>query len=448
MRILHVTAQKPSSTGSGIYLTQLIRAMDPFVCSDPLPDHPNQAVLFGAYEDDLPFLEKSIGSYAGLFPVCFNTPELPFAIPGMSDVMPYPSTQYRSMTADDLNRYCSRFCEAANEAVTEFDPDVIICHHLYILTSLIREEFPDIPVYGFCHNTDLTQFQSHDLAHPLIQRAIPKLDGIFALQNEQMQRIIRVLGVSADMIRVTGAGYDPAVFFDDGSRLRSKETWFCDGQDDFRIVFAGKLSAAKGVPSLIRAMSVVSRKLTDLSCNIELHPHSIRECFRDYLLTLAGSSGDPDEYGEITELAGRCPYTVAMPGRVSQEKLAEFYRAGDLFILPSFNEGLPLCVIEALACGMRVIMTDLPGIRDWISSHIEHAPVTFIPLPFKIEQQIRTSGTCDPSVLDEDDLADFEDDLAEAVIDASLAKPVPAPDLSALTWSAVAKRILTTICVS
>ena len=42
----------------------------------------------------------------------------------------------------------------------------------------------------------------------------------------------------------------------------------------------------------------------------------------------------------------------------------------DVFVLPSFYEGLPLVIIEALACGTYVICTDLPGIRNWIDQNL------------------------------------------------------------------------------
>ena len=103
-------------------------------------------------------------------------------------------------------------------------------------------------------------------------------------------------------------------------------------------------------------------------------------------------------------------------------KLADLYRAHDCFILPSLNEGLPLCVIEALACGLRVIMTDLPGIRPWLEAHIKDAPISYVPV------------NQDPDLL--------QQSLADTIMDqAEMTRCASEIDLSSLTWEALAQRI-------
>ena len=47
-----------------------------------------------------------------------------------------------------------------------------------------------------------------------------------------------------------------------------------------------------------------------------------------------------------------------------QEKLAELFRRSHLLILPSFYEGLALVLLEALACGCRLVSTNFPGLEE------------------------------------------------------------------------------------
>ena len=100
-------------------------------------------------------------------------------------------------------------------------------------------------------------------------------------------------------------------------------------------------------------------------------------------------------------------------------------------MLPSLSEGLPLVVIEALACGCKVVVTDLPGIREWVASSIDDAPVWYVTPPAMVED-----GGADSA-----DAPRFEQELARALQQA-LESSAPFRDVSHLSWKGVCMRIL------
>lgn len=54
---------------------------------------------------------------------------------------------------------------------------------------------------------------------------------------------------------------------------------------------------------------------------------------------------------------------VFLLGSMGQELLADFYRASDVFLLTSNFEGMPICVLEALGCGLPVVATNVGEVK-------------------------------------------------------------------------------------
>ena len=58
---------------------------------------------------------------------------------------------------------------------------------------------------------------------------------------------------------------------------------------------------------------------------------------------------------------------VHFPGQISQEKLPDYYRAADLYISTSHSDGTSISLLEALASGTPVLLSDIPGNQEWVS---------------------------------------------------------------------------------
>lgn len=60
--------------------------------------------------------------------------------------------------------------------------------------------------------------------------------------------------------------------------------------------------------------------------------------------------------------------TVHFPGQVAQDKIPEYYRSADLYISTSHSDGTSISLLEALASGTPVLLTDIPGNLEWITN--------------------------------------------------------------------------------
>lgn len=59
---------------------------------------------------------------------------------------------------------------------------------------------------------------------------------------------------------------------------------------------------------------------------------------------------------------------VYFGGQTGQAALPEFYRAADLYLSASRSDGSSVSLMEALACGRPVLVSDIPGNREWIQT--------------------------------------------------------------------------------
>lgn len=216
MNILVITAQKPDSTGSGVYVAETVRAF-----SSAGHDVTLVAGIDAADEVTLP-------EGVAFHPVRFRTPELPFPVCGMSDQMPYEATRYRDMTPEMCKRFKHAFDQAIREACEEKFPDVVLCHHLYLACGVAVRCVREIAeargcacpsVRGICHSTDLRQMGKHSLEREFIVEGVRALDCIFALHEPQKREISEMYGVPEKRVRVVGSGYNDELFNPTGRTL-------------------------------------------------------------------------------------------------------------------------------------------------------------------------------------------------------------------------------------
>lgn len=424
LKILHLTAQKPFATGSGTYLLNLIGALSEKGCE--------QAVIYGIDTGEqlpedaaLRFSEARLQSY----PVFYLSPELPFHVLGMSDVMPYPATRYRDLDENMLKAFEAAFGQAIKMAVEAFQPDLIFCQHLFLLSALVRRLCPDRPVFAFCHETGLIQSEINPHLFARIKEDLARLEGIFALQPLQQKKILTRIPIPASRCIVTGTSCNLSVF---QKAAAAAQLNFSSAElaRPCRLIYAGKLSRLKGVDLLLRA------------CRL-LDPEK-------FSLTLIGDSSDAEEQRLIEQLCASLTLPLQRFPRQDNAALPAFYAQADLFILPTLREGLAISILEALACGLPCLMSDLPGAPDGLLAHLLYKPeeklpqaLRFVPFPEGVAADPET--LLQPCKGSEEAAAAFVQNLAESIQDfapACVSRELAFPDMSPCFASSLADRIL------
>ncbi len=339
MKILHLISQHPESTGSGFYLQNIIRRAT-------IAGHQNFLVA-GISGNRLPQLD-CIKKQSCRF-VHFDQGMLDYTIPGMSDVMPYPSSTFGALSPAQIDAYEQAFGKVIEHAVGDFSPDLIHSHHLWLASAIARKLIPTIPMVTSCHSTDLRQFLQCPHLRDRVLPHCQKINRVLALSGDQADKIKQLYSIASHRIDIVGGGYDETLF-----TLQRK-----DKSPQVQMLYAGKISFAKGVDVLLRSIQSIGKG------GVHLH--------------LAGSgTGEEEQY--CLELAAKAGALVTIHGRISQQELARLMESCHLFILPSFYEGLPLVLLEALASGCRILTTDLPGCKELLGD-ADADLVQFIKLP-------------------------------------------------------------------
>jgi glycosyltransferase involved in cell wall biosynthesis len=114
----------------------------------------------------------------------------------------------------------------------------------------------------------------------------------------------------------------------------------------------GRLLREKGVREFVEAAAIVRKQLPDVQ----------------FLLAGDSDPGNPSSVAPnlVAEWQGRGD--VSFLGHRSD--IRELIQAADLAVLPSYREGMPRSLLEAAACGLPLVATDVPGCREIVSNRI------------------------------------------------------------------------------
>jgi len=82
-------------------------------------------------------------------------------------------------------------------------------------------------------------------------------------------------------------------------------------------------------------------------------------------LLLLGNGSQADQLHEMLERENLVE-RVHFGGQVRGDELPDYYRSSDLYVSASHSDGSSVSLMEALACGLPVLVSDIPGNREWI----------------------------------------------------------------------------------
>ena len=230
--------------------------------------------------------------------------------------------------------------------VRSFAPDLIFSYFLYPdgYAAFKIGQALKVPVVAMGVGSDVHNIKDWFSAMHT-RTLLRKADFLLAISDDLRMRIV-AMGAPPEKTRAVVSGCDLSVFHPMDQ---------CDARQKLRldpaaeaVVYIGRMDIRKGLRELIEAAA-------------SLHPE--RSNLQVYLI---GEGSDRPIIEEAIQANSATGYIHALP-ECTFDEVALWMAAADLVTLPSYMEGCPNVVLEALACGRPVVATNVGGIPEIMS---------------------------------------------------------------------------------
>lgn len=228
--------------------------------------------------------------------------------------------------------------------------DIIDAHFAYPdgYAATLLGRWLHVPVTITMRGTETRHVTDPGL-RPRVHAALSRASRIFSV-SDSLRQVALSCGITAAKLQVVGNGVDIAKFSPQpqssargslGIPLQSKV-----------IVTVGGLVERKGFHRVIAAMPQLLKQFPNLT----------------YLI-IGGPSPEGDWTKQLQQLVSdlQLEDAVKFLGPMAAEKLSQPLSAADVFVLSSRNEGWANVLLEAMACGLPVVATDVGGNREVVS---------------------------------------------------------------------------------
>lgn len=240
--------------------------------------------------------------------------------------------------------YRASVAKAFRRAIVEFSPDLVFAPWAYPdgWAAVWLGRKVGLPVVLQCHGSDVLLLDQHPPRKRPTVEAVTAADGVVAVSQDIAEHLAH-MGVPADRLRVIIDGVDRRVFHPGAKTDARRAVGLPDGPPV--ILFIGGLVGVKAIDVLLDACGVLNRE--------------------DFPVRVVIVGGGPlgaklEQQAATLGLVDRVRFTGMLP----QHTLPDWYRAADLFVLPSHSEGVPNVLLEASACGTPWVASRVGGIPE------------------------------------------------------------------------------------
>lgn len=183
---------------------------------------------------------------------------------------------------------------------------------------------------------------------------LQKSDALIAESPASKELMVRDYRVDPAKVQVIPCGVDTTLFAPQ-EQQQARRALSLPASAPL-LLFVGRVQALKGIDTLLRAAQVVRQRYPELQVLIiggGVDEHDVHESEELRRLQMLGADLDLHEHVHFIK---------AQP----QERLAQYYAAADVVIMPSHYESFGMVVLEAMACGAPVVASNVGGLASTV----------------------------------------------------------------------------------
>jgi teichuronic acid biosynthesis glycosyltransferase TuaC len=201
-----------------------------------------------------------------------------------------------------------------------------------------------LPVAYWAIGSDVNNFSTYDrLSRYLAKKSIGQ-SNLVITESKDLEDKVRLLYKKPANVKTFYKGIDVDNFTNLPHRHKLKQRYNLSKNKRY-ILFAGRIMRSKGIYELAEAFIAVSKK------------------YSDFELILLGEEIERCSFPGMFKKAG-IEEKVHFKGMVPYKEVAYYMRSSDLFVFPSWAEGVPNVVMEAMAIGLPVVASNADGIPE------------------------------------------------------------------------------------
>jgi colanic acid/amylovoran biosynthesis glycosyltransferase len=180
-----------------------------------------------------------------------------------------------------------------------------------------------------------------DVYRQALAEKIRDADAVIAISDFARSQLMALVDEQHwEKIEIVHCGVDPDAFL-------PREHLIRDSEDPLRILNVARMAPTKGHSILVDALA-------------EMEGHGVQVC-----ATFAGDGPRRQAVEQLIHTRGM-ETRIQIAGAVGQDDIRTLYAWADVFCLPSFAEGLPVVLMEAMASGLPVIATRIAGVAELV----------------------------------------------------------------------------------